>query len=180
MPETSDHRAMRLAKLERLRERGIEPYPARASRTHTAAEAIAAFEGAAEGEHVEAQIAGRLMSVRVMGKSTFAHIADGSGRVQIYLRQDEIGEDAYDLFRRDVDLGDFISARGQMFRTRTGEASLHVEAFELLAKALLPLPEKWHGLRDVEIRYRQRYLDLIANPEVRDVFIKRTDRKSVV
>jgi len=174
MPETSDQRALRIAKLERLRERGIDPYPARASRTHTSAEAIAAYEAAAEGQGVEVQVAGRVMSVRVMGKSTFAHIVDGSGRVQVYLRQDEIGEDAYEMFRRDVDLGDFVAARGRMFRTRTGEATVHVEAFELLAKALRALPEKWHGLRDVEVRYRQRYLDLIANPEVRDVFIKRT------
>lgn len=174
MPETSDHRALRIAKLERLRERGIDPYPARSTRTHTAAEAIAAFEAAPEGERVEAQVAGRVVSARVMGKSTFAHLADGSGRVQIYLRQDEIGDDAYEMFRRDVDLGDFIAARGHMFRTRTGEVSLHVEAITFLSKALLPLPEKWHGLRDVEIRYRQRYLDLIANPEVREVFITRT------
>ncbi len=174
MPENSDQRALRIAKLERLRERGVDPYPARASRTHTAAEAVAAFEGAAEGETVEVQVAGRLMSARVMGKSTFAHITDGSGRVQIYLRQEEVGEDAYEMFRRDVDLGDFVSARGQMFRTRTGEVSVHVEAVELLAKALLSLPEKWHGLRDVETRYRQRYLDLIANPEVREVFVTRT------
>ena len=174
MPENSDQRALRIAKLERLRERGIDPYPARVSRTHSAAEAITAFEDAAEGERVEVHVAGRLMSARVMGKSTFAHIADGSGRVQIYLRQDELGEDAYELFRRDVDLGDFVSARGHMFRTRTGEVSVHVEAFEIIAKALLSLPEKWHGLRDVETRYRQRYLDLIANPEVREVFIKRT------
>jgi lysyl-tRNA synthetase class 2 len=174
MPENSDHRALRIAKLERLRARGIDPYPARASRTHTTAEAIAAFERAAEGERVEVEVAGRLMSARVMGKTTFGHIADGSGRIQLYLRKDDLGEEAYELFRRDIDLGDHIAARGYMFRTRTGEVSVHVEAFELLAKALRPLPEKWHGLRDVEIRYRQRYLDLIANPEVRQVFITRT------
>lgn len=174
MPETSDQRTLRIAKLDRLRERGVDPYPARASRSHTAAEAIAAYEAAAEGERVKVQVAGRLMSARVMGKSTFAHLADGSGRVQIYLRQDEIGEDSYELFRREIDLGDFVAARGPMFRTRTGEVSVHVEQFELLAKALLTLPEKWHGLRDVEIRYRRRYLDLIANPQVRDVFVKRT------
>ena len=174
MPETSDQRALRIAKLERLRERGIDPYPPRATRSHTAAEAIAAYEAAAEGESVAVQVAGRLMAVRVMGKSTFAHIADGSGRVQLYLRQEDVGEDAYELFRRDIDLGDFVGVRGRMFRTRTGEVTVHVEGFELLAKALLPLPEKWHGLRDVETRYRQRYLDLIANPEVRQVFITRS------
>ena len=109
-----------------------------------------------------------------MGRATFAHIADGSGRIQIYLRQDVLGPEGYDLFRQEFDIGDFIGVTGHLFRTRTGEITLQVKAFTMLAKSLHPLPEKWHGLRDVEIRYRQRYLDLIANEEVRQLFITRT------
>jgi lysyl-tRNA synthetase class 2 len=113
------------------------------------------------------------MSIRVMGKSTFAHIEDGSGRIQIYLRQDTLGEEGYEFFKRDFDIGDFIGVTGQLFRTRTGEVTLQVSDFKMLAKSLHPLPEKWHGLKDVETRYRQRYLDLIANEEVREIFVIR-------
>ena len=109
-----------------------------------------------------------------MGRATFAHIADGSGRIQIYLRQDVLGPEGYDLFRREFDIGDFIGVTGHLFRTRMGEITLQVKAFTMLAKSLRPLPEKWHGLKDVEIRYRQRYLDLIANEEVRQLFVTRT------
>jgi len=174
MPRTADRTARRLAKLIHLRERGIDPYPARAKRTHTAAQAIAAFEGATGGKEGVAIVAGRLMSIRVMGKSAFAHIADGSGRLQLYVRQDLVGLDGYDLFRGRTDLGDFVEAEGSLFRTRTGEITLQVESFRLLAKAMRPLPEKWHGLKDVETRYRQRYLDLIANERVRNIFLTRT------
>jgi lysyl-tRNA synthetase class 2 len=172
MLEDSDQVQQRMLKLERIRERGIEPYPARASRSHTAAEASAAFEEAeASGaDSPRVQVTGRLRAIRVMGKSTFAHIEDGSGRIQIYLKQDNLGEDAYDFFKRDFDLGDFIGVEGTLFRTRTGEVTILVQSFELLTKTLHPLPEKWHGLKDVETRYRRRYLDLIANPEVREIF----------
>jgi lysyl-tRNA synthetase class 2 len=108
-----------------------------------------------------------------MGKSTFAHIEDGSGRIQIYLRQDILGEEAYKFFKRDFDIGDFIGVTGYLFRTRTGEITLQANEFKMLAKSLHPLPEKWHGLKDVETRYRQRYLDLIANEEVREIFVIR-------
>ena len=168
------HRAERLAKLARLRQEGIDPYPPRVRRTHTASQAQAAFESAPESEEVTTEIAGRLMSLRIMGGSTFAHLADASGRIQIYLRRDIVGEEAYDLFRRGIDVGDFVSSQGALFRTRTGEVTLRVDSWQLLAKALRPLPEKWHGLRDVETRYRQRYLDLIANEQVRGIFIART------
>ena len=117
---------------------------------------------------------GRLVSQRVMGRSSFAHLADGSGRIQIYVRQDEVGEELYELFRRTVDVGDFLQASGHLFRTRTGEVSVHVTALQLIAKAIRPMPEKWHGLRDVETRYRQRYLDLMANEEVRGIFVARS------
>jgi lysyl-tRNA synthetase class 2 len=110
----------------------------------------------------------------VMGKSTFAHIEDGSGRIQIYFKRDDLGEEAYETFKRDFDLGDFIGVEGHPFRTRTGEVTVRVQSYQLLSKALHPLPEKWHGLKDVEIRYRQRYLDLIANEEVRHIFTTRT------
>jgi lysyl-tRNA synthetase class 2 len=176
MLEDSDQVQQRMLKLERLRERGVDPYPARARRSHTAAEAIAAFEEAeasgADGPTV--QVAGRLRAIRVMGKSTFAHIEDGSGRIQIYLKRDNLGEEAYEIFKRDVDLGDFLGVEGHVFRTRTGEVTVHVRSYQLLTKTLHPLPEKWHGLRDVETRYRRRYLDLIANEEVRDIFRTRT------
>jgi lysyl-tRNA synthetase class 2 len=171
MEELSDLTKQRHIKLERIKERGIDPYPPRVQRSHTAAEAILEFE-AGEPER-EISLVGRLMSIRVMGKSTFAHIEDGSGRVQIYLRRDTLGEEAYEFFRRDFDIGDFIGATGHLFRTRSGEITLQVGDFKLLAKSLHPLPEKWHGLKDVEIRYRQRYLDLIANEEARKIFVMR-------
>jgi lysyl-tRNA synthetase class 2 len=187
MTETlSDQHRQRTLKLERIRGRGIDPYPARSQRTHTAAEAIAALEAAeaSRGEacfaptdvraDLEVRVAGRLHSIRTMGKSTFAHIEDGSGRIQLYFKQDISGQEAYDFFTRDFDLGDFIQARGPLFRTRTGEITVQVREFAMLAKALHPLPEKWHGLRDVEIRYRQRHLDLIANEDVRRIFTTRS------
>ncbi|MBC7235923.1 MAG: lysine--tRNA ligase [Chloroflexi bacterium] len=174
MAESNDRREQRLAKLEELRRRGIDPYPPRSHKTHTAAQALAAYEAAGEGKEVRVTVAGRLMSIRVMGRSTFAHIADSSGRIQIYLRQDILGEESYQLFRDQIDIGDFVEVTGPLFATRTGEITVRADNWQLLAKALRPLPEKWHGLRDTETRYRQRYLDLIANEEVRRIFITRT------
>ena len=173
MPETNDRREQRLEKLGRLRELGIDPYPPRAEHSHTAAEAIAAFLPDTE-EPVSVSVAGRVVALRVMGGSTFAHIADGTGRIQIYLRRDVLGEEAYDVFRRLIDLGDFVWAEGTLFQTRTGETTVNVSNWKFLSKTLRPLPEKWHGLRDVETRYRQRYLDLVANDEVREIFITRS------
>jgi len=171
----------RLEKLARLREAGIEPYPLRAERSHTTAEAVAAFEAAAEGDTVAVTLCGRLLSVRDMGKSVFADIADESGRVQLFLRRDDVGEEAHAHFRKLLDLGDFISARGEMFRTRMGEVSLHVRGWSLLSKAISPLPVakeqevdgqmvRYSAFADQEERYRQRYADLAVNPEVRDTF----------
>jgi lysyl-tRNA synthetase class 2 len=171
MEKLSDLERQRHIKLVRMRKRGVDPYPPRVQRTHTAAQAILGFE--TDEPQTEISLAGRLMSIRVMGKSTFAHIEDGSGRIQIYLRQDTLGEEAYEFFKRDFDIGDFIGVMGQLFRTRTGEVTLHARDFKMLAKSLHPLPEKWHGLKDVETRYRQRYLDLIANEEVREIFVIR-------
>jgi lysyl-tRNA synthetase class 2 len=176
MLEGSDQVQQRRLKLERIRERGVDPYPARARRSHTASEAIVAFDEAeASGNDAPTvQVTGRLRAIRVMGKSTFAHIEDGSGRIQLYLKRDDLGEEVYDVFKRDIDVGDFIGVEGYLFRTRTGEVTVYVELFELLTKTLHPLPEKWHGLKDVETRYRRRYLDLIANEDVREIFRTRT------
>jgi lysyl-tRNA synthetase class 2 len=117
-------------------------------------------------------LAGRTLSLRGHGKASFAHIKDRTGRIQIYVRQDTVGESAYGLFRR-IDVGDFLGVRGRLFRTKTGELTVHVDSLALLAKALRPLPDKWHGLSDVEVRYRQRYIDLVANPSVAELFRRR-------
>jgi lysyl-tRNA synthetase class 2 len=172
----------RLSKLNNLVTRGELPYPPRVIHNHPTAEAIRLFETAEavlpadsqEKPEITVEVAGRLVAVRNMGKSTFAHLQDGSGRLQLYFRQNDLGDEPYQRFVKEFDLGDFIAAQGYLFRTRTGEVTMHVTGFQLASKALHPLPEKWHGLKDTEIRYRQRYLDLIANPEVRDVFIKRS------
>ncbi|MHB9033027.1 MAG: lysine--tRNA ligase [Anaerolineae bacterium] len=168
-----DQREQRIAKLEQLRAAGIDPYPPRTTYTHSAAQALAAFETLAEGEELQVSVVGRLVSMRVMGKSSFAHIADGSGRIQILARQDVLGPEAYLAFKQ-LDVADFISVTGRLFRTRTGEVTVQVEQFALVSKTLLPLPEKWHGLKDVETRYRQRYLDLLSNEDVKRIFITRT------
>jgi len=175
---------VRQEKLERLRQLGMEPYPRQVVRTHTNAAAIEAFEvreADADEKPVEAAVAGRLRAVREMGKVTFAHIEDGTGRLQLFLRLDELGDERMAVFSELFDLGDFIQARGTIFRTRTGEITLRVESFEMLAKALTPLPaakeEIVDGERvvhsafaDQEARFRQRYADLAVNPEVRAVF----------
>lgn len=191
MNELSSLEQNRLEKLERLRLKGIEPYPTRATRTHTSKQAIGEFEAvesSAQGEQaapVKVSLAGRLRSIRPMGKITFAHIEDGEGRIQLFLRANDIGEEQLDLFSREFDLGDFVQASGEMFRTRAGEISLRVEAFQMLAKAITPLPAakdavvdgevvRYSILSDPETRYRQRYADLAVNPEIRQVFKTRT------
>jgi len=175
--ELTDQEEQRHLKLARLQEAGIDPYPAHVDRTHTAAEAIAALEAAPEGEGPAVTVTGRLASIRVMGKSSFAHIQDGSGRIQLYLRRDSLGEETYDIFRHDLDLGDFVQASGDLFYTRTGEASVRVTELRVLAKALRPLPavkekegEVYHAFADKEQRYRQRYVDLAVNVETREIF----------
>jgi len=172
----------RLNKLDNFAQRSQSAYPPRIIRNHTAAQAIKMFEVAEdalppeseEKPNINVEVAGRLVGVRAMGKSTFAHIEDGTGRLQIYLRKNDLGDELYDTFKKDFDLGDFVAVQGHLFRTRTGEVTVYVANFQMASKALHPLPEKWHGLKDVEIRHRQRYLDLIANPDVRDIFRKRT------
>ena len=169
--DLSDLELERLRKVERLRASGIEPYPARVKRTHTTAEAMAAFEASeASQTEVRAIVTGRMVLFRAMGKASFAHLEDGAGRLQLYLRRDEVGDDAYQTLLKDVDLGDFLEASGRMFRTKTGEVTLHVASFRVIAKSITPPPEKWHGLKDVEQRYRRRYADLLSNPDVRGIF----------
>jgi lysyl-tRNA synthetase class 2 len=180
MPEEqlTDQEQQRRIKLARLREQGIDPYPPRARRTHTAAGAAATLDDTPEGaEPVVVTVVGRLVSIRVMGKSSFAHIEDSTGRIQLYLRVDLMGTEMYDLFKQAVDLGDFVEATGQMFRTRTGEPTVRVDSLRVLAKALRPLPvvkekdgQVFDAFADKEQRYRQRYVDLAVNPEVRELF----------
>ncbi len=164
--------ALRREKLDRMRERGIDPYPARATRSHTAQEALDLLGEADEnGETVS--LAGRITSARKMGKASFLDLRDGTARIQVYVKSENVGAEAYELLR-DIDLGDFLSVTGTLFRTKTDEPTVAAAEFTLLAKALRAPPEKWHGLQDVEIRYRQRYLDLIASPEVRETFVTRS------
>jgi lysyl-tRNA synthetase class 2 len=163
----------RKAKLERLRARGRDPYPARYQRTHTAQQAadlLAHQEKGGGSPGQEVSVAGRVTAMRVMGKRTFIDLRDSSGKVQADLRQDVLGDDEYDTFVDLVDLGDFVGVTGTLFRTRTGEPTIEARQYTILTKALRAPPEKWHGLQDVEIRYRQRYLDLIASAQVRDIF----------
>ena len=175
---------MRLEKLHNLQARGIEPFPARSSRTHTSQEAIRLFEAAEKTgspQPLQATLVGRLRSMRPMGKITFAHIEDSDGRIQLFLRVNDVGQESMETFTRDYDLGDFVQASGEIFRTKSGEVTLRVAAFQMLSKAITPLPaakdEVVDGqvvhhatLSDPETRYRQRYADLAVNPEVRRIF----------
>ena len=171
--ETSDQFAVRRAKLEDLRRGGFDPFRANWSQSHTSAQAIGAWvEDEANSPVVSC--AGRLVAIRVMGKASFARILDQAGTLQLYFKKDIVGEEAYERFKRYLDLGDFIGVRGTLFRTKTGEVTLRVEAFELVSKSLRPLPEKWHGLQDDDQIYRQRYLDLISNEDSRKVFQTRS------
>lgn len=170
--------AARMTKIEAFRSAGLDPYPARASRSHGSTAALEAF-AAAEAAGAEAPegvtVAGRLVgALRRFGGSTFVHLQDGEGQIQLHLQRAALGEDAYRRFLDLFDSGDFVSATGTLFRTRSGEVSLAVNEIGMLAKSLLPLPEKWHGLQDVEVRYRQRYLDLISSTESRERFVKRS------
>jgi lysyl-tRNA synthetase class 2 len=184
MAELSELERVRFEKMQSLQRAGQQPFPRKANRTHTTQQAKQAFEAAGDQVQVEATVVGRLRSIRKMGKVTFAHIEDGAGRLQLFLRADELGSDMLAFFSDHFDLGDFIEARGFMFRTRSGEVTLHVQAFRMLAKAISPLPaakeEEIDGHRvvhaafsDPEARYRQRYADLAVNPEVRQIFVTR-------
>ena len=169
--ELSEQEQIRREKLQALQAAGKDPYQIRRFDTdHHSAEIREHF---AELEGREVTIAGRLMSKRVMGKASFCHVQDLQGTIQVYVARDIIGEESYAAFKKD-DIGDIVGVRGTVFQTKTGETSVHAESFTLLSKSLKPLPEKFHGLTNVDLRYRQRYVDLIMNPESKDTFIKRS------
>ena len=170
--------AVRREKLNNLYASGNNPFEiTKYDRTHESRDAIALFEEKestlAEGETITVRLAGRMVSRRIMGKASFAHMLDGQGKIQLYVARDGVGEEVYAGFKK-WDVGDIIGVEGHLFRTRTGEISVHATSITLLAKSLLPLPEKFHGLTDLETRYRQRYVDLIVNPEVKRNFVIRS------
>jgi lysyl-tRNA synthetase, class II len=167
---------LRLDKLKQIEALGQRAYPTKYEFTHTIPQILAAYSESQaeqlESSRVNVRVAGRIMAIRLMGKAGFAHLQQDGQRLQIYVKKDAVGEKAFELYKL-LDLGDHIGVSGYLFRTRTGELTVHVEDITFLSKDLLPLPEKWHGLTDVELRYRQRYVDLFMNPEVREVFLKR-------
>lgn len=165
-------RAVRIEKADALRGMGVNPYPYRFEVTHTVAALVAGEQELAPAETV-VRVAGRIMSMRGHGKTCFGHIEDSTGRIQFYVRRDDLGEEAFSRFEK-MEVGDIAGISGVVFRTKTNEITVRVQTIELLSKAVRPLPEKWHGLVDKEIRYRQRYVDLVVNPEVRAVFVKRS------
>ena len=173
MATIDEIRKTRLKKLEAIKRAGFLPYPEKTKRTNTIAEAILNFNSLTKSKK-EVVLVGRIKSQRGHGGSAFLDIEDGSGKVQAFLRKDRIGEKGYEFFLDNLDIGDFVELRGILFETKKGEKTIEVAGYKILAKSLLPLPEKWHGLKDVEIRYRKRYLDLISNQEVKEIFIKRT------
>lgn len=168
--ELNELMQIRLDKMDELRQKNIDPFGKRYGRTHYAKDIIDGFE---ELDGQDVCVAGRIITKRGMGKAGFAHIQDVSGRIQIYIRLNEVGAEAHELFKK-LDIGDIIGIKGYVFRTQKGEITIGVKELTLLTKSMRPLPEKWHGLKDVELRYRQRYLDLIVNPEVKEVFILRS------
>jgi lysyl-tRNA synthetase, class II len=175
--DSSEQAEVRKQKLAKLKESGAMVYPNDFKPTHSASEIVARY-GAASDEDLndapgDIRIAGRVMAIRRMGKASFFHLQDRRGRLQVYVQQSKLGEDGYALFRS-LDLGDIVGVSGRLFRTRTKELTLDIDGVRLLAKCLRPLPEKWHGLADIEARYRQRYLDLMVNADVREVFEKRS------
>jgi len=176
MDETSELIQQRVKKLESLRREGIDPYPNDFRVTHTSKDLHEAFDSLPDEELKSVgetfRLAGRIMAIRDFGKASFVQIQDRKGRIQVYIQKDIVGESAFQLFKT-FDMGDFIGLDGKIFRTRTRELTLQAQSFRLLVKSLRPFPEKWHGLTDIEARYRQRYLDLIANPKVKEIFLTR-------
>ncbi|MCR4886048.1 MAG: lysine--tRNA ligase [Clostridiales bacterium] len=170
-PVYSEQEQIRRDKLEALRQKGRDPYLLTKVDVDTKSSQIIADYDAYEGKEVA--LAGRMITRRIMGKASFAHMLDTAGEIQFYVRRDDVGEEAYASFK-EMDIGDVVYIRGTVFKTKTGEISVHTNAITLLAKCLKPLPEKFHGLTDQDLRYRQRYLDMIVNPEVRATFRKRS------
>ena len=161
-----------------IEELGVESYPVKTERSHSIGELVSSYSEKTKEElenedKIEVSIAGRLMLKRDMGKASFVHLQDGTGRMQIYIRKNDVGEELFNLYKK-IDLGDFFSVKGHLFKTRTNELTVYVKDLTFLSKTYRPLPEKWHGLSDTETRYRQRYLDLLANPEVKQTFQMRS------
>ena len=170
-PQLTEQEQIRRAKLAKYREEGRDPYTiTRYDRTHTSSDILNHFE---ELEGKTVCIAGRMMSRRIMGKASFVHLLDGEGQIQAYVRREDVGEDVYADFKT-MDIGDILGIVGTAFRTKTGEISVHATELKLLTKSLRVLPEKWNGLKDMDMRYRQRYVDTIVNPEVKETFVKRS------
>ncbi len=167
----------RRKKLEAITELGYEAFPRRFDPTHSIGEIVDRHDSssgeALRESKVQVRLGGRLMTIRSHGKTGFADLASGGRRIQIYARRDSMGEKAFELYKL-LDLGDWVGVEGFLFRTKTGQLTVHVERLHFLSKALLPLPEKWHGLTDVELRYRQRYMDLASNPDTQNRFLKRS------
>ena len=176
MRDKKDLVEQRAQKLEEIRKLGHDPYPHQYRLTHAVSELVDKYSDASveelEKDPITVQTAGRIVNLRGHGKAGFADLLGAGARMQVYVRQDRVGEENHHLFRL-LDIGDIVGIKGSLFRTRTNELTISAEQIDFLAKGLLPLPEKWHGLSDVEIRYRQRYLDLIANQNVRDIFFRR-------
>lgn len=170
--EISEQMQVRLDKMHKIEEKGWLPFGRRFEWTHHAADVDAQFDALSEAE-AKVRMSGRIMAIRGHGKTCFMDMQDKTGRLQVYVRKDAIGEENYALIKM-MDIGDTVGVTGTIFRTHMGEISIKAESIEMLSKALRPLPEKYHGLKDVEMRYRQRYVDLIVNPEVRDTFVKRS------
>ena len=169
-----DIKKTRLKKLAAIKKAGVNSYPITTKRTHSMGMALLEFDRFSAAK-TEVTLVGRIKSIREHGGSTFLHFEDGTGQMQAYLKQDKLGDKGYKFFLDNFDVGDFIEITGTLFQTKRGEKTIEASDFKMLAKSLLPLPEKWHGLQDVEERFRKRYLDLIMNPEVRDKFKLRSD-----
>ena len=173
MPTFEELRDTRIAKLKKLKEAGILAYPAKTNRTHSVADALAHFNKLFKSKKTFV-LAGRIMAKRGQGGLSFLDINDGTGKIQVLLKNEKIGEKGYNFFLDVFDIGDFVEIKGKLFTTKRGEKSIIAEDYKMLSKSLIPLPEKWHGIQDVEEKLRKRYLDIIFNPEVKDMIQKRT------
>ena len=170
--DLNEQMQVRLDKMHKIEEKGLKPFGYRYEYTHRSGDVKEQFDALSEAE-TEVKLAGRVMAIRGHGKTCFMDMQDKDGRIQVYVRKDVLGEENYALIKM-MDIGDTVGVTGTVFRTHMGEVSIKASALEMLSKSLRPLPEKWHGLKDVETRYRQRYVDLIVNPDVRDTFVKRS------
>ncbi|MDP3916977.1 MAG: lysine--tRNA ligase [Nanoarchaeota archaeon] len=175
MAERNEYVEQRIKKIHELREKGVNPFPYSFNQKNHSDEILKKHSSLNDGEEskISVSVAGRLMTFRPMGKAGFAHIQDEKGRLQIYVREDIVGKENFDIFSK-LDVGDIIGVSGLVFKTKKGEISVKVKELTLLTKGIRPLPEKWHGLKDVEIRYRKRYLDLISNPKIKEIFFTRS------